>query len=66
MSNDAPEYADWTLEELQEASWNIEAEIRRLKEEQRVLLPFLEAAHRAKNEEDAAKADPGLTQGVGI
>ena len=59
------EYADMTLEELVAENNRLWDMRQQLKAEQAALQPYLDAAWEAKAKQDAAKADPALTQGIG-
>lgn len=58
-------YEEMTLEELVAEQSRLDEAIGVLKEQRRNLIPFLDAAWEAKTAEEAAKADPRLTQGIG-
>ena len=58
-------YSDWTLEELEAEKQRLQGEVEALRVEIRDLLPYLDAAWRRRNVEEAAKADPSLTQTIG-
>ena len=59
------DYADMTLEELiaeNNRLWKIRQDA---KAEQAKLQPYLDAANKAEEAANAAKADPKLTQNIG-
>jgi len=60
-----PGYEMWTLEELEAENQRLLAAIQEIKTEQDELLPYLDAAWVTRNAEEAAKADPRLTQSIG-
>lgn len=65
MPEGTPDYSTWTLEQL-EAENNRLWEMRQaLKARQMEIVPYLEAAHKNRQEEAAAQADPALTQIIG-
>ncbi len=59
------DYEYMTLEALEAEKQRLDAEIEAIKAERRELLPHLDAAWKNRNAEEASKADPALTQGIG-